>query len=126
MWRLRQLCSPHPLPAAGVESSRNACCVLSWLLGPPVPSGQAHGVHRLGSYVPTHARSHIYAPFSEGESDPWLELQVGEESPRQVRESSRVFLSSFVALPTSPVALSCLSAPPGTLGLSEGCLSFRC
>lgn len=40
----------------------------SWSMGP-------------ASYVPTHACSHIYAPFSEGESDPWLELQVGEGSP---------------------------------------------
>lgn len=66
----------------------------------------------LVSYVPTHACSHIYAPFSKGESDPWLELQMGEESPTQVRKSLRVFLSSFSNLPPSlcgPVLPACCS-----------------
>lgn len=81
VWRLCWLCSPHPLPA-GMESNRNVRCVLPWILGPPAPSGRAHGAHGPVSYVPTHACSHVYAPFSEGESDPWLKLQVGEGSPR--------------------------------------------
>lgn len=70
-----------PLPSPGTESSRNVPCVLPWILGPPAPSGWACEAHEPVSYVPIHTCSHVYAPFSEGASDPWLKLQVGEEVP---------------------------------------------
>lgn len=71
-------CAPSaPCPlllGAGVESSRNAQGVPPWMLRPPAPSSWAHEAHGPVSYVPTHTHSHIYAPFSVGESDPKLEL----------------------------------------------------
>lgn len=81
-WRLSWPCSPcPPLHGAGVESSRNAQCVLPSILRPPAPSGWGHEAHGPVSYVPTHTHSHNYAPFSEGESDPRLAPQAGEGSP---------------------------------------------
>lgn len=88
---------PCPLLCgAGVESSRNVQCVLPWMLRPPAPSGWAREAHGPVSYVPTHAHSHIYAPFSEGESDPRLELHAGGGGKSQMSESVfGVFPPSF-------------------------------
>lgn len=103
------------LHGAGMESSRNAQCVPPWMLTPPAPSGWAHEAHGPVSYVPTHTHSHIYAAFSVEESDPRLELQVGEGSPRQVSQFggfSPFFFSALPGSPYSPALPACALVHP--------------
>lgn len=81
LW-LSCLCSTHHQDSAffpPLVQNRHGIhqeCALYPSLDTWAPSGTVHGAHRPVSYVPTHVHAYLYAPFSKGESDSCLELQV--------------------------------------------------